>query len=718
MFDEENEKRNKTLVYIVLGIIGLIVLIVLLSSLGNKKNKTEESNPTCLIKFARQADRGNVYTRPVEVLIEATPSNGNTIVNKNVGMIENSGKNSEKYTITTNGEVVVKGYAKDSSGKVAKCEEKVLLDMPMPTCTLKIVGSNTNKEWYNEKIEVAFDEVKSNNDEPIASQELVVSLVKGSSKTIKEGNAILETNGEYVIKGTVTNSDGNVGTCSLEAKLDTEPPVCTLKKIKEELSDSRKINVLVGFDTLTDDYSEIDSKGIGLEENYTTVDYTVNKRGIFTVNGYVKDKAGNTGTCSITVDTKSKTQPLSTPSCELTVEGIKSYNSSEFCSNATVKFSSKTSTNDAKIVEVGIGTVADYENYNKTGTMFLNGKESLVVTTKEAGSQTSFVGMVLDSNGEIATCSVKTKVIEKCEDQVPVCSLYQMHSVTNGGKTSESTIGFDISGTYAKGNNRIVKYGLNTSDSNNLNGKTEIALTKEGNYSIYGVVEDSSGNIGKCGPLNVVIAGNRYSSLASVAKPGDIINYDAGKWNETVAIPTTQGKTGGYTSGNSKGTGVSCTNPRNAKKDGWIVLSNNNGVVTITTKGTPECYYHGIGNNASTSVDIINGEASKFLNSKYATSATIMSYNEAKSILDKANSSSGNEEEKYKNMLITGDYYYLATKGNSSYTIKSVRQAFSDLDEITDRAGYAQGIRPIVTLKSEVVVTGTANNGYNIDIIN
>ena len=45
------------------------------------------------------------------------------------------------------------------------------------------------------------------------------------------------------------------------------------------------------------------------------------------------------------------------------------------------------------------------------------------------------------------------------------------------------------------------------------------------------------------------------------------------------------------------------------------------------------------------------------------------------------------------------------------------QKKISNLDEITDRAGYAQGIRPIVTLKSEVVTTGTSNNGYNIDIV-
>ena len=717
MFDEENEKRNKTLVYIVLGIIGLIVLIVLISSLGNKNKKTEESNPSCLIKFARQADRGNVYTRPVEVLIEATASKGNTIVNKNVGMIENSGKNGEKYTITTNGEVVVKGYAKDSSGKIAKCEEKVMLDMPMPTCTLKVVGDNLNKVWYNEKIEVAFDEVNSNNDEPIAKEEFTVSLVKGGSKTIKEGNAILETDGEYVVKGTVTNSDGNIGTCTLEVKLDTEPPVCTLKKIKEDISDNKKINVLIGFDTVTDDLSEVDSKGVGLEENYSAVDYTINKRGVYTVNGYVRDKAGNKGTCSIVVDTKTNTKPLSAPSCELTIDGTKSYDGAAYCSTATIKFASKTSTNDANISEYGIGTVQDYENYNKTGTTFLNGKEKIVATSNDAGSQTSFVGMVMDSNGEIATCSIKTKVIEKCEDQTPVCSLTQTNSVlADGGKISEATVGFDMSGTYAKGKNSIVKYGLNTSNSNNLNGKKEIVLNKEGSYSVYGIVEDSSGNIGKCGPYNVVITGIRYPYLAAVAKPGDIVNYDAGKWTETAAIPTTQGKVGGYTSGNSKGKGVSCTNPRNTTKDGWIVLSNSNGVVTITTKGTPECYYHAIGGNASSSISVINSEASKYVNSKFATSAMMMTYNEASAILNKANS--GSDSEIYKNMLITGDYYYLATKGNSSYTIKSVRQAFTDLEEITDRAGYAQGIRPMVTLKSEVVTTGTSNNGYNIDIVN
>ena len=717
MFDEENDKRNRTLVYIVIGIIALIVFIVLISSLGNKKKKTEESNPSCIIQFARQADRGSTYTRPVEVSIDATPSKGNTIISKNVGIIENSGKNGEKYTITTNGDVVVKGYAKDSSGKVAKCEKKVRLEMPMPTCTLKVVGeTGATKEWYGGQTEIAFDKVESNNNNPIAKQELVVSLVKGASKTIKEGNAILETNGEYVIKGTVENSDGNVGTCTLEVKIDTEPPVCSLKLLKEELSDPTKINVVVGFDTLTDDYSEIEGKGIGINENYSAVEYVINQRGVYTVNGYVKDKAGNKGTCSIAVDTKSKTGPISTPSCTLTVNGTKSYDQTSFCSSATVSFSSKTSTNDAIIREFGIGTIADYEEYNKTGKTFLNGRDSLVVTNNEAGSQTTFVGMVLDSNGEVATCTVNTKVVEKCESQTPVCALYQINSVSSQGKLSEATVGFDASGTYARGNKSIVKYGINTSNSNNLNGKREIVLNKEGSYSIYGIVEDSAGNIGRCGPFNVTITGTRYPTLSSKVKPGDTINYDAGKWSETAPVPTVQGRVGGYTSGRSRGTGVACNYP--STKDGWVVLSNSNGIVKITTKGSPECYYHAIGASAASSISIINGEASKYLNSKYATSATIMTYEEANAILSKTTSGSETEKQIYRDILFTGDYYYLASMGNNSYSVKSVRDQVSGLNTIIDRAGYAQGIRPVVTLKSGVVTTGMINNAYNIDVVN
>ena len=154
---------------------------------------------------------------------------------------------------------------------------------------------------------------------------------------------------------------------------------------------------------------------------------------------------------------------------------------------------------------------------------------------------------------------------------------------------------------------------------------------------------------------------------------------------------------------------------RHTPKDGWVVLSNSNGVVRITTKGIPECYYHGVGIDANISLSLINNEANKFLNTSYASSASIMNYTEANTIYTNYQTASGYDREMYEKMLFTGDYYYLSTKGsNNGKKLMSVRYDFASQYVINERSGYPQGIRPVVTLKNDVYTTGKVNGAYEL----
>ena len=154
---------------------------------------------------------------------------------------------------------------------------------------------------------------------------------------------------------------------------------------------------------------------------------------------------------------------------------------------------------------------------------------------------------------------------------------------------------------------------------------------------------------------------------------------------------------------------------RHNSKDGWVVLSNSNGVVKITTRGIPECYYHGVGVDGNISISLINNEASKFLNSTYASSASIMNYEQANSIYSNYEASNGYQKELYEKLLFAGDYYYLSTKGtNNGKKLMSVRYDFASKYVINERSGYSQGIRPVVTLKNNVYTTGKVNGSYQL----
>ena len=718
MIDEENKSKNRMLIYIVVGVIVFLVLILLIPSCTKKKPDT--SMPSCKLVYAREPDSDGVYTKPIEITVEATASNNATVIEKNVGIQENGRRNKEKYTVSKDGETTIIGYVEDSRGKTATCKDTITVRIAVPTCTLEVTeGEPGQNDWYTSSVKVGFAEATSNGSQQITKKSLSISKAKSENTTDSSEETIeIEKTGEYVVTGSIEDSDGNTGTCTLNVNVDLDKPTCTLKKTKEEVVSNKNINVVVEYDIVTDEGSDIDVKGIGLEEDYETEEFKINKRGIFNVNGYVKDKAGNTNTCTLKVDTKSTTEPLSLPTCELMVDGTKNYDDG-YCGNVAVKFKTKTSTNGATIVDFGIGTMEDLEKYNTDGTLFLNKVDNIEIVDDTQEVPINYVGMVIDSNDEIETCSLSTKVVPKCEDPTPSCALYQISGVVSGSGIVEAVVGFDESKTYAKGTNKLVKFGLDTAPTNDLNEAREIKLDKPGFYNIYGVVEDNKGNIGKCGPYSVTIIEKSSGSpsnklLASLVKPGDFVNYNAGKWSGTNAIPSSQGKFGGYASGTTKDTGVVCTNKALIPKNGWVVLSNENGVVKITTSGIPECYYHATENSASNSIRLINGEASKFYNSTYATSASIMNSTDVNSIITRMNgSSNSNDRVVFQNLLLAGDYYYLPESGNSNKTLLSVKYTIGN-SMFVDRAGWAQGIRPVVTLKNTVRTTGKKNGVYQL----
>ena len=203
--------------------------------------------------------------------------------------------------------------------------------------------------------------------------------------------------------------------------------------------------------------------------------------------------------------------------------------------------------------------------------------------------------------------------------------------------------------------------------------------------------------------------------LSKVVTVGDFVNYDAGNWDTSAEIPKTQGTFGGYTAGTSKSKGVLCFDFRLTPKDGWVVLSNSNGVVKITTRGIPECYYHGVGVDGNISISLINNEAKKFMNSECASSVSIMNYEEANTIYNNHETSDGYQRIIYENLLFAGDYYYLSTKGNENgKKLETVRFDFGSKYVISERSGYAHGIRPVVTLKNNIYTTGEINGVYEL----
>ena len=208
-------------------------------------------------------------------------------------------------------------------------------------------------------------------------------------------------------------------------------------------------------------------------------------------------------------------------------------------------------------------------------------------------------------------------------------------------------------------------------------------------------------------------------TLASQAEIGDFVNYSAGNWTATKAIPTSSTLLtfGGYQSGKSRDTSVTCSGTSNNTYSGWRVFSISGDTVKLIHAGTPECFYHQspYGSNSERILTgKINGaielsqpneaqDFSYYLNEKYASSVSILT----KSVLDNWYGDTVTDGQIITDDLIkTGSYYWLGQQQSSNdlwYVQPSGASSYT--------SNKAYGIRPIITLKPGIKTSGKDENG-------
>ncbi len=192
--------------------------------------------------------------------------------------------------------------------------------------------------------------------------------------------------------------------------------------------------------------------------------------------------------------------------------------------------------------------------------------------------------------------------------------------------------------------------------------------------------------------------------LSEKVKVGDYVNYDAGVWEETVAVPNrSKAYTfGGYTEKTSRNNSVTC-DYNNVKSSGWRVFSIDDGQVTLIQNGISMCYYHGYGSATNEkSLKILTGADENinfdyYLDNKFGESVKILS----KEDLDKYY----NDDTSYKKIDDTivnvGNPYWLATKNGSYYLWYVSESGMVAVDHVGE-----YGVRILVTLKKDVKTDG------------
>jgi len=324
--------------------------------------------------------------------------------------------------------------------------------------------------------------------------------------------------------------------------------------------------------------------------------------------------------------------------------------------------------------------------------------------------------ITIDVEGDNIYIKIRGKRGDKYTDPV-IKGPFKIDTTTPGltpkGNSHTVVVGdsYEVTNLYtesfgASGGNTVCKVGSKI--VTNLNS---LAL---GTHTLICTATSGVGKVSNTISITITIT-NPY--LVDVVKVGDFINYDAGNWSATAALPTTGGSFGGYTSGTSKNSSVSCSSYFDNQYSGWRVLSKSgsgvSGTVTLVHAGTPECYCSGT--NAADGVVKLNARASsQYINTTYANSARSITCSDLKPF--DSDVCTDFLMAIPHDLIMTQTPYLLAQTSNSELMWGISADGFPANSMMGD---IAIGIRPVVILKAKVQKiggTGGQTTPYQISI--
>ena len=216
-------------------------------------------------------------------------------------------------------------------------------------------------------------------------------------------------------------------------------------------------------------------------------------------------------------------------------------------------------------------------------------------------------------------------------------------------------------------------------------------------------------------------------------QPGDFVDYKAGNWTQAEitamgslysgeALPTSSNPYafGGFKAGDSKDASITPYSTYANTYSGWRVLSVENGVVKIIHAGTPEGYYHpSETNGAYKSEYILRGRKNASDTSNITDGVTPRSWAMYENNLAEPNSAhamtyaEANAIEQTNDLRKTGSYYWLASADSHHYLYRVHLDA-----SIYGSNAICFGVRPVITLKSEVqVVDGEGTSAVPYELV-
>lgn len=419
MYDNEEEiqrKRKKLLIIIgaVIGIIILLLIIIIAKSTRKSKPKQDPNlQITCELEVLNgvQPNPNGIYTQEIEVGFKNIVgiSEEYPVEKQKIGTTDNS-RNTETFKVTKSGTYKLHGYIQDTAGNKNTCDLSVVVELTKPECELEVVeGKLGEGDWYVSDVVVGFKSMNSNSDtvgiKKYYIEKQKVDLDTQAAIRADEPTASAETykiteDQTTTVIGYVIDANGTEGSCTLEIKKDSTKPECSLK-VESGSPDSTgvyKDAPTIGFNETKDSVTAVVSKGVGVKENYTAETYKVDGNGKIVVYGYVKDEAGNKGTCSIEIK---RPEVVKKPTCK--ISSVKN-------SNGSVKVSINATGGTEKILDYYGGTQQG-ENKGKVFTLSTPGTYTIYgYVVDVAGNSSSCTSKVTVENSKPAAVKLASKV--------------------------------------------------------------------------------------------------------------------------------------------------------------------------------------------------------------------------------------------------------------------------------------------------------------------
>ena len=253
--------------------------------------KKDATMPTCNIKASGTAGSNGWYRGNVTINLNYGDATSG-VAGYGMGTSSSANYNS-KSTMTQTGDTLgtsYYGYVKDKAGNTTKCNVSVKKDTTKPSCSVKASGTRGNNNWYKSNVNVSLS--YSDSGSGINNYGLSTS----SSTTYNKSKSVTHTADTKSVKynGYVQDNAGNTNNCNTSFKKDATKPTCSISASTSSSTLDLTLK-MTGKDSMSglasSPYSWINQNSFG--KNNT---YTVKSNG--TYNGYVKDNAGNIGSCS------------------------------------------------------------------------------------------------------------------------------------------------------------------------------------------------------------------------------------------------------------------------------------------------------------------------------------------------------------------------------------------------------------------------------------